>query len=255
MTTPGTTSGITPTTTPPPATTTIRAMARRGPASLPASRTALVLGAAGLLAAPVVPLSAAADPADASVPCGPAGVFTASPPTCTYATAGTDVFTVPAGVGSLTVDLYGAEGGGAAGYVVPNPPNEGAPGGHGGRTSATLSVTPGQTLQITRGGVGSSGISRKGEYARPGGRRRPRGRPAVRATSSRVRSPWRPTTGASTSRATGSSARCAARATTLRHASAARPSSDPGPASAGGQNVRSRSANSAAQCRSSPAAS
>ncbi|MER5729847.1 Ig-like domain-containing protein [Streptomyces sp. NPDC002138] len=137
--------------------------------SLPRSRTAVVIGAAGLLVALVAPLTAAADPAAAAGPCGPAGVFTASPPSCTYATPGTDVFTVPAGVRSLAVDLYGAEGGSAAGFVAPNPPNAGAPGGLGGRTSATLAVTPGQTIQITRGGVGSSGTSRHGEYARPGG--------------------------------------------------------------------------------------
>ncbi|WP_330334484.1 Ig-like domain-containing protein [Streptomyces sp. NBC_00536] len=144
-------------------------MNRLRPRSLPTSRTALVLGAAGLLAALVAPLAAAADPADAAGPCGPAGAFTTSPPTCTYATAGTDVFTVPAGVSALTVDLYGAEGGSAAGYVSPNPPNDGAPGGLGGRTHATLAVIPGQSIQITRGAVGSSGTSRHGEYARPGG--------------------------------------------------------------------------------------
>ncbi|MDD9380795.1 hypothetical protein M8Z33_29915 [Streptomyces sp. ZAF1911] len=143
---------------------------RPAPGSRPVSRTALVLGTAGLLAALVAPLTAAADPAAApSGPCGPAGVFTSSPPTCTYASAGTDVFTVPAGVSALTVDLYGAEGGSAAGFVSPNPPNEGAPGGLGGRTHAVLAVTPGQAVQITRGGVGSSGTSRHGEYARPGG--------------------------------------------------------------------------------------
>lgn len=150
----------------------IRTMTSRGHAPGPrsVSRTALVLGAAGLLAALVAPLTASADPADPpSGPCGPAGEFTSSPPTCTYATAGTDVFTVPAGVSALTVDLYGAEGGSAAGFVSPNPPNEGAPGGLGGRTHAVLAVTPGQGVQITRGGVGSSGTSRHGEYARPGG--------------------------------------------------------------------------------------
>ncbi|MFE2311320.1 glycine-rich protein, partial [Streptomyces sp. NPDC059411] len=143
---------------------------RPGRSPYAVSRAAVTLGAAGLLAALLVPLAAAADPADATAgPCGPAGVFTSSPPTCTYATAGTDVFTVPAGVSALTVDLYGAEGGSAAGYVVPSPPNDGAPGGLGGQTHATLAVTPGQTLQITRGGVGSSGTSRHGEYARVGG--------------------------------------------------------------------------------------
>ncbi|WP_371619314.1 Ig-like domain-containing protein [Streptomyces sp. NBC_00454] len=143
---------------------------RPGRSPYAVSRTAVTLGAAGLLAALLVPLAAAADPADAAAgPCGPAGAFTSSPPTCTYASAGTDVFTVPAGVSALTVDLYGAEGGSAAGFVVPSPPNQGSPGGLGGRTHAILAVTPGQSLQITRGGVGSSGTSRHGEYARVGG--------------------------------------------------------------------------------------
>ncbi|WP_330300095.1 Ig-like domain-containing protein [Streptomyces sp. NBC_00503] len=148
-----------------------RNMTRLRPGRSPyaVSRTAVALGAAGLLAALLVPLAAAADPADAAGPCGPGGAFTSSPPTCTYATAGTDVFTVPAGVSALTVDLYGAEGGSAAGFVAPSPPNDGSPGGLGGRTHAVLAVTPGQSIQITRGGVGSSGTSRHGEYARVGG--------------------------------------------------------------------------------------
>ncbi|WP_405983187.1 Ig-like domain-containing protein [Streptomyces sp. NBC_00158] len=125
-------------------------------------------GAAGLVAAAMTPLPATADPAAAN-PCGTGGVFTASTPTCTYTDVGTDTFTVPAGVTSVTVDLFGAEGGGAAGFILPSPPNEGAPGGLGGETRADLAVTPGQTLQLTVGGVGSSGTSRKGEFARPGG--------------------------------------------------------------------------------------
>ncbi|MFC9294866.1 Ig-like domain-containing protein [Streptomyces sp. NPDC057011] len=128
-------------------------------------------GAAGLVAAAMAPLPATADAATpaAVAPCGTGGVFTASTPTCTYVAVGTDTFTVPAGVTEVTVDLFGAEGGSAAGFVAPAPPNAGAPGGLGGETRANLAVTPGQDLQITVGGVGSSGTSRHGEYARPGG--------------------------------------------------------------------------------------
>lgn len=132
------------------------------------SKTAIVLSAAGLLAVVVVPF-AAADPTAAASPCGTGGVFTASPPTCTYDTAGTDTFTVPDGVGAIGVDLFGAEGGSAAGFVSPNPPNDGSPGGLGGETRATLAVNAGQSIQITLGTAGSSGTSRHGEYARPGG--------------------------------------------------------------------------------------
>ncbi|MFD5417867.1 Ig-like domain-containing protein [Streptomyces sp. NPDC127069] len=127
-------------------------------------------GAAGLVAAALAPLPATADPAAPATPCGAGGTFTAATPTCTYTGVGTDTFTVPAGVGEVTVDLFGAEGGSAAGFVMPAPPNAGAPGGLGGETRATLPVTPGQSLQITVGGVGSTGTSRHGEYARPGGR-------------------------------------------------------------------------------------
>ncbi|MFD8145642.1 Ig-like domain-containing protein [Streptomyces sp. NPDC059708] len=126
-------------------------------------------GAAGLVAAVMAPLPATADEAAVS-PCGTGGVFTAGTPTCTYTGVGTDTFTVPAGVTEVTADLFGAEGGSAAGFVQPAPPNAGAPGGLGGETRAVLAVTPGQTLQITVGGVGSSGTSRHGEFARPGGR-------------------------------------------------------------------------------------
>ncbi|MEU3778741.1 glycine-rich protein, partial [Streptomyces sp. NPDC032472] len=136
------------------------------------AKSLIVLGATGLLAAAVVPFASAADAADPAAPpspCGAGGVFSAAPPTCTYENPGTDTFTVPEGVGSVTVDLFGAEGGSAAGFVSPNPPNAGAPGGLGGETRATLAVIPGQQLQLTLGAAGSSGTSRHGEYARPGG--------------------------------------------------------------------------------------
>ncbi|MCX5208048.1 Ig-like domain-containing protein [Kitasatospora sp. NBC_00240] len=146
----------------------------------PGTRTMMVAGAAGLLAAVLAPVTASADTATAgaatapataggATPCGAGGVFTAAPPTCTWTAAGTDTFTVPAGVTAVSVDLFGAEGGSAAGFVAPNPPNAGAPGGLGGETRATLAVAAGQRLQITVGAAGSSGSSRHGEFARPGG--------------------------------------------------------------------------------------
>ncbi|MFD9516887.1 Ig-like domain-containing protein [Streptomyces sp. NPDC059979] len=133
------------------------------------SKTAMVAGVTGLLAAVLTAAPATAEEAPAASPCGAGGTFTASPPTCTYTAVGTDTFTVPEGVSAATVDVFGAEGGSAAGFVTPNPPNEGAPGGLGGETRATLAVSAGQHLQITVGGAGSSGSSRRGEYARPGG--------------------------------------------------------------------------------------
>ncbi|MFJ7154088.1 Ig-like domain-containing protein [Streptomyces sp. NPDC101118] len=130
----------------------------------------LTAAATGLVAALLAPPAAGADPVPAAAsPCGSAGVFTAVPPTCTYDGPGTDTFTVPDGVAAVAVDLYGAEGGSAAGYVTPNPPNTGAPGGLGGRTTGTLPVTGGERLQITVGAAGTPGSSRRGEYARPGG--------------------------------------------------------------------------------------
>ncbi|MEV7616768.1 Ig-like domain-containing protein [Streptomyces sp. NPDC089799] len=145
-------------------------------------RPLLPAAAAVLLAAALTPATAAAEGADQSAPaepaspaaspCGARGVLaaaTGAAPTCSYDAVGTDVFTVPDGVTAVTVALYGAEGGSAAGFVAPNPPNEGAPGGLGGETRGTLAVTPGQTLQLTVGAAGIPGSSRKGEYARPGG--------------------------------------------------------------------------------------
>ncbi|MER6301049.1 Ig-like domain-containing protein [Kitasatospora sp. NPDC001539] len=129
--------------------------------------TTALAGASGLLAAALVPVTAAA--AAPASPCGSGGVLTVSAPSCTYTATGTDTFTVPDGVTAVSIDLFGAEGGSAAGYVSPNPPNAGAPGGLGGESRATFAVTPGQTLQLTLGAAGVPGTSRHGEFARPGG--------------------------------------------------------------------------------------
>jgi hypothetical protein len=55
-------------------------------------------------------------------------------------------WTVPNGVTSITVDMYGAEGGRS--YSA----GSGIVAGLGGRVQATLSVTPGETLQLNVGG-------------------------------------------------------------------------------------------------------
>ncbi|MFI6475769.1 Ig-like domain-containing protein [Streptomyces sp. NPDC050516] len=127
-------------------------------------------GTTVLVAAAIVPLAAAAGAASAAEPCGTGGVFTKAPqPTCTYNSPGTETFTVPDGVTAVDVDLFGGEGGSAAGYIDPHPVVSGAPGGLGGETRATLPVSPDQTLQLTVGAAGIPGSSRHGEFARPGG--------------------------------------------------------------------------------------
>src|SRR5947207_259724 len=54
-------------------------------------------------------------------------------------------FTVPAGVFSITIDAWGAQGGAGG---------SGGSGGLGGHATATISVTPGQVLQVIVGGQG-----------------------------------------------------------------------------------------------------
>jgi len=58
-------------------------------------------------------------------------------------TGGTQAFTVPAGVTSISVDVYGAQGGS----------NNHSPGGLGGRVRADIAVTPGEQLFINVGGT------------------------------------------------------------------------------------------------------
>lgn len=64
-------------------------------------------------------------------------------------TGAVQTFTVPSGVTSLTVDVIGAKGG--TGYPATSV------GGNGGRVQGTLTVTPGQVLQIYVGGAGANG--------------------------------------------------------------------------------------------------
>lgn len=75
-------------------------------------------------------------------------IGTGGPGTQTFNfTGGTQTFTVPAGVNSIVVDVQGAQG-------QANALNQ-ATGGLGGRVQATISVTPGEVLQINVGGGGT----------------------------------------------------------------------------------------------------
>jgi hypothetical protein len=75
-------------------------------------------------------------------------------------TGSVQTWVVPPGVTSITVDARGAEGGDGI-----NPSNGDGQGGLGGRVEAIIPVTPGETLEIYVGGVGSIGIPGGG----PGG--------------------------------------------------------------------------------------
>lgn len=62
-------------------------------------------------------------------------------------TGSVQTFTVPTGVTSISIQAYGAQGGGNTTYL----------GGQGGYASGDLAVTPGQVLNIYVGGAGSDG--------------------------------------------------------------------------------------------------
>jgi uncharacterized repeat protein (TIGR01451 family) len=68
-----------------------------------------------------------------------------------FSTVGTHSFVVPAGVTAITVDAYGAQGSDSA-IGSPRRPR----GGRGGRATATIAVTPGETLTVVVGGAGSA---------------------------------------------------------------------------------------------------
>lgn len=84
------------------------------------------------------------------VPSAPAQAATDSQ---TFDVVGSADFVVPAGVIRLTIDTHGAQGGNSNG----GPPNP--QGGLGGRTFATVTVTPGETVQVNVGGAGGNGAS------------------------------------------------------------------------------------------------
>lgn len=127
--------------------------------------------ATAALAVPLCLFGTAATPAAASTVCTPVSFSNCA----RYGYTGADqTFSVPAGVSSLSLKVWGA--GGASGGVE-------AKGGGGGFTEGTLAVTAGQTLTITvgqagqvnsttgtYGGGGRGGIADSGtENARDGG--------------------------------------------------------------------------------------
>ena len=72
-------------------------------------------------------------------------------------TGAMQTFTVPAGVTSITIETYGAGGGsGANGSSAGTTTNLGGVGGKGSKAKGTLSVTPGQILNIFVGGAGAT---------------------------------------------------------------------------------------------------
>ena len=68
-------------------------------------------------------------------------------------TGSPEIFTVPAGVVSITIQATGAQGGRGAGIARA----ESARGVQGGRTTATVSVAPGALLTVRVGGAGPNG--------------------------------------------------------------------------------------------------
>lgn len=70
-----------------------------------------------------------------------------------YSAQGASTFTVPTGITSLSVKVWGGGGGGGAGGSSA----AGGAGGGGGYVAGTIAVTPGETLTIYTGGGGSAG--------------------------------------------------------------------------------------------------
>lgn len=83
-----------------------------------------------------------------------------------FTSQGAGTYTVPSGVTSLTVKMWGAGGGGGGGAAT----GAGGAGGGGGYSTATLTVTPGETLDVYVGGGGGGGsYSSSGSGAGGGG--------------------------------------------------------------------------------------
>ena len=71
-------------------------------------------------------------------------------------TGAQQTYVVPPGVTTIDVDVIGAEGGDATGTTVGwGAGTANGEGGNGGRVTATLPVTPGETLYLYVGGEGT----------------------------------------------------------------------------------------------------
>src|SRR3990172_6077222 len=84
-----------------------------------------------------------------------------------YTTSTNTTFTVPAGVTSITVKAWGAGGAGGGGGTLAGA--IGGNGGGGGFGNATISVTPGEVLDIVIGGGGAGGTGNGGGNGGAGG--------------------------------------------------------------------------------------
>jgi len=98
-----------------------------------------------------------------------AGAGASTPTSVTFSpTGGEQTFTVPPGVTSLSVVATGAGGGSGQGVA-------GGAGGLGAQVTATLSVTPGETLYVEVGGTGAAGSQSGGSGGFNGGGDSPTG--------------------------------------------------------------------------------
>ena len=82
-----------------------------------------------------------------------------------FTSQGTGTYTVPTGVTSITVKMWGGGGGGGGGGST----GTGGAGGGGGYSTTTLTVTPGETLDVYVGGGGSGGAYSSGGNDAGGG--------------------------------------------------------------------------------------
>ncbi len=82
-----------------------------------------------------------------------------------YTTQGAGTFTVPSGVTSITVEMWGGGGGGGGGGNTA----AGAAGGGGGYVTSTHTTTPGETLNVYVGGGGGGGNFHSGGNDAGGG--------------------------------------------------------------------------------------
>jgi hypothetical protein len=85
-------------------------------------------------------------------------VYPAESGSQTYTTPGSYNFTVPSGITSVTVSVYGAGGGGGSGWFCGDAWTGGSGGTGGYQTNQTLAVTPGEILSVTVGAAGAGGV-------------------------------------------------------------------------------------------------
>jgi hypothetical protein len=89
---------------------------------------------------------------------GPTGASASSASGTRIGFSGSTSWTCPAGITNITVELWGAGGGGGAGSIIFGQYCGGCTGGKGGYNKSTLSVIPGSNYLITigNGGIGGS---------------------------------------------------------------------------------------------------